>query len=206
MSRLIPQVSEEQESKLLGELVTPLTQLHPRLPEYFQHRLKWNPSAAMPYHGNLHTVLFVKAILEFKHDEELSLTEDELAALVTAAIHHDLDYRTTSGDDLENIEAAQEAWHLGALLWPTGGEVLVSKLIDATYLEAELNRYNPHYRLLTLMRDADLLGWIYLEYVDILAAGLKAEKGYEPYRGDFLKHFTIYHKLSVELLRQAGIA
>lgn len=206
MAKLIPQVNDEQESRLLDELVAPLNSLHHRLSDYFQHRLKWNPSAAMPYHGNLHMVLFVKSILEFKDDEELALTDEELSALITAAIHHDFDYRTTTGDDIENIEAAQKAWHVGALLWPTRGEALVSKLIDATYLEVELDPKDPHYRLLTLMRDADLLGWVYSEFSDILAAGLKAEKGYEPYRKDFLKHFTIHHKRSVELLRQAGIA
>lgn len=206
MAKLIPQVDDEQESRLLNELEAPLNALHPRLSDYFQHRLKWNPSAAMPYHGNLHVVLFVKVLLEFKDDEELALTDEELAALITAAIHHDFDYRTTTGDDIENIEAAQKAWRAGALLWPTLGEVLVSKLIDATYLEADLNPEDPDYRLLTLMRDADLLGWIYPEYAEILADGLRAEKSYEPFRGDFLKHFTIHHKRSVELLRNAGIA
>jgi hypothetical protein len=206
MAQLIPQLNADQKQSLLEELAPRLHEVHPRLPEYFQHRLKRNPSASMPYHGNLHMALFVKAILEFEDDPELALTKEEFSALISAAIHHDFDYRTTTGDDIENIEAAQKAWRTGAMFWPTGDEALVSKLIGATYLEAKLDSVDPHYRLLTLMRDADLLGWIYEEYSDLLAAGLKMEKGYEPHRKNFLQHFTIYHTRSVELLQRAGIA
>lgn len=206
MSRLIPQVTVAEESELLVQLLAELEDVHRQLPRYFMHRLKRNPSAAMPYHGNLHLALFLKVLFLFDSDERYNFTRQEFAALLSAAIHHDYDYRTTERDDWENIEAARAAWLRGADFWPTGNGALVSELIEATYLGRELSPSESNYVLKTLMRDADLLGWIFPAYRSYLKSGLAQEKGVEPLMGSFQKHFVFYHELSKELLTQAGLS
>lgn len=134
------------------------------------------------------------------------LETQEMISLAIAAVHHDLDYRTTTGDDMENIEAALATIDERLLRPFSADPVLVKKLVKSTYLGADLSPLDPAYELMTVMRDADLLGWIYGDYAAILADGLRLEKNVEPLRENFLKVFTFYHDGSKILLDEAGIA
>lgn len=202
----IPGLSIQQEAELLSIVNGQLSDVHELLPELLLELLQENPSGDMPYHGNLHTVLFVRSILLLSQDPRIELSHEELLALITAAMFHDCDYQTTSGDDFENIRAAQKAWLEKVPEWLSVDPGLVSRLIYATYLEEPLSLTHPEHKLNGLMRDADLLGWIFPEYLELLYLGLWREKGFEPYRSGFLTRFTFYNEPSRELIREAGLA
>jgi len=202
MNKFFPTLTRDEGDKLLSLTLQELESLGTSkiFHQTLISTLFSNPSKAMPYHGNIHTILFVRSMVELINHEPPGARGSNFftaSSLIHAALYHDYDYQGAY-DDSVNIDAAVRAWRNNRETDEISDDV--EELIRATNLAQMLDPNDPLLKEKQLMRDADILGWQYLDYADQLIDGLREEKGIEPYRGNFTKHFEVHTKHARKIL------
>jgi hypothetical protein len=207
---LFPTLPKSLSNKLVEDLKTELYSIprlqHSALWEHIKRFLNINPSRDMPYHNNVHTALFIRGL--FKAFPHFQLSVSDKTNLIVAALFHDFNYQTTKEDDVINVKQARWEWaNISFEFAKIRGlnNKLVSTLIYSTYIESELST-DPHERLLqTLMRDSDMLCWVFEEYREIQRVGLELEKEFPITTDNLTTRFTIYNDYAVALLQSCGL-
>lgn len=207
---MFPTLSKDLAKTLQKELRTDIAKVNPKLWPVVARFFLAKSARQFPYHNNVHTALFMRAVvLSFSH---YKLSKKDKHNLITAALFHDYNYQSAMGDDIENIKKARMAWaessyeFMETKKFPVDPRV-VSSLIYATYLgdNRELDKNSELYVLETIMRDSGFLCWIYEPYQEAQRIGLEAEKGIPISVGGFVNRFSIYNNYAINAFKECGL-